>query len=151
MPTPWYLPGVAFRCKGPECGDCCSGKHGPGAVWVNDAEIAALAAHVGLSVAEFTLRHVRALNGHLSLRERPNNDCEFYEAGKGCTVYASRPAQCRTYPFWGKTMAARWRWDSEAGACPGIGVEGATVTAGEIEAQLAADRERFPEGRPPVL
>lgn len=146
----WYGEGVAFRCKGPECGDCCSGKAGPGAVWVNDAEIAALAAFLGLSPQEFTLRHVRALNGHLSLRERPNNDCEFYVAGKGCSVYEARPTQCRTYPFWGKVMAAKRRWESEAEACPGIGEPGAIVPASEVESVLQRDRERFPEGRPPV-
>lgn len=148
MSSPWFRPAVPFRCLGPECGDCCSGKHGPGAVWVNDSEIESLATHLGLSVAEFTLTHLRAVNGHFSLREKPNFDCTFYEAGKGCTVYAARPSQCRTYPFWSKVMAAKWKWDSEAEVCPGIGAEGASTPASEVQALLAEDQARFPEGRP---
>lgn len=145
---PWYHAGLPFKCLGPECGDCCSGKAGPGAVWVNEAEIAALAKLKGLPVEEFRSRFVRVKGNGLSLTEKPNYDCSFYEAGKGCTVYDARPSQCRTYPFWNKVMAAKWKWDSEALDCPGINVEGSHVPASEIEAQMAADTARFPDGRP---
>ena len=37
---PWYAEGLKFQCTG--CGDCCTGA--PGYVWVNQAEIDALAA-----------------------------------------------------------------------------------------------------------
>ena len=147
-PPPWFQPAVPFRCLGPECGDCCSGKHGTGAVWVNEEEIAELARLKGLSAEEFKARFTRSLGNGVSLVEKPNFDCVFYEPGKGCTVYPARPSQCRTYPFWSKVMAAKWKWDSEALDCPGIGVDGAHVPAAEIETALAADAQRFPAGRP---
>ncbi|MCH7752933.1 MAG: YkgJ family cysteine cluster protein, partial [Planctomycetes bacterium] len=39
---PWYQDGLRFKCTG--CGNCCTGS--PGYVWVNQAEINALAAHL---------------------------------------------------------------------------------------------------------
>ena len=36
---PWYHAGLQFTCS--QCGDCCSGA--PGYVWVNQAEIDAIA------------------------------------------------------------------------------------------------------------
>ena len=147
MSQPWYQPGVKFLCLGPECGDCCSGKHGPGAVWVNAPEMLALAQHIGLPFDEFTSRYVRRIGDKYSLTEKSNNDCAFYEAGKGCTVYAARPSQCRTYPFWSKVMAAKWKWDSEKEVCPGIGVDETVAKADEITRNLIEDQSRFPEGR----
>ena len=39
MTKPWYADGLRFACT--QCGNCCTGE--PGFVWVNDAEIAAIA------------------------------------------------------------------------------------------------------------
>lgn len=47
--TPWYADGLKFKCTG--CGDCCTGA--PGYVWVNKAEIEAIAADISMEVAEF--------------------------------------------------------------------------------------------------
>ncbi len=47
--SPWYRDGLAFTCT--QCGACCTGA--PGYVWVDAAEIAALAALRGESVAKF--------------------------------------------------------------------------------------------------
>lgn len=146
--APWYAPGLRFRCLGPECGDCCSGKHGPGAVWVNPQEMQALASHLGIPFDAFTRRYVRAIRDRYSLTERANHDCVFYDRERGCTVYAARPSQCRTYPFWSRVMALRASWESEAKACPGIGDPGGTVPAEEIRRALDEDGRRFPEGRP---
>src|ERR1700749_5036452 len=46
---PWWHEGLRFKCS--ECGDCCTGA--PGYVWVNRAEIEALAATQNMDVAEF--------------------------------------------------------------------------------------------------
>ena len=40
---PWYQDGLKFNCT--QCGDCCTGA--PGFVWVNQAEIEAMAKVVG--------------------------------------------------------------------------------------------------------
>ena len=53
---PWFKDGLRFQCT--QCGDCCTGA--PGYVWVNKAEIEALAVRFKMEVAEFEARYVRA-------------------------------------------------------------------------------------------
>ena len=138
----WFDDGLRFRCQGPECGECCSGKHGPGAVWLGLEEIKRLASHLGLTVPEMRRRYLRRLQGRTSLRERANFDCIFYLPGEGCSVYEARPLQCRTYPFWGRILASRVTWDLEAEKCPGIGADDTRVEGEEIRRQLAIDARR---------
>ena len=72
MPNePWYAAGLRFQCTG--CGNCCTGA--PGHVWVNQAEIEALAAHLGTTIDEFEARYVRPVGIRRSLVEFPNGDC----------------------------------------------------------------------------
>ncbi|MEM7582698.1 MAG: YkgJ family cysteine cluster protein [Acidobacteriota bacterium] len=132
----WYRDGVRFRCLGVECGRCCSGRMGPGAVWVNRREISQLAEHLEIPIVEFKRRFVRRLQGRFSLRERSNYDCIFYREGTGCSVYEARPGQCRTYPFWPRIMATETTWQIEAEHCPGIGYDATRVAARDIRQQL---------------
>jgi Fe-S-cluster containining protein len=114
---PWYREGLRFRCTG--CGACCRGA--PGSVRVSDEEIAALAARLGLSDAEFRSIYTRQLRGaDISLRERRNGDCVFWSEERGCGVYSDRPRQCRTFPFWGSVVHSPERWREEAESCPGM-------------------------------
>lgn len=132
MSGEWFGEGLRFKCVGCECGACCSGASGPGAVWVNEEEIAALARAKGLEVGEFSRRFLRLIDGKPSLVEKANFDCVFYAEGMGCGVYEARPAQCRAYPFWGRIVASRGAWDEEARKCPGIVPEAPIVPAEEI-------------------
>src|SRR5947209_11379846 len=84
MDEPWYRDGLRFRCT--RCGHCCTGA--PGYVWVNEAEITALAQHRGETVEEITALYVRPVGRRSSLREKANGDCVFYDRVQGCTVYA---------------------------------------------------------------
>lgn len=115
MTTPWYSEGLRFACS--KCGKCCTGA--PGYVWVGRDEIERLAEHVELSVEEFGKRYLRRVGRKLSLVEKPNFDCVFWNGG--CTVYAARPLQCRTFPFWPENIDSREAWDETAAECPGIG------------------------------
>lgn len=142
---PWFADGTRFRCLGPECGDCCSGKHGPGAVWLCREDIQRLASHFSLSLYEIRRHYLRRLQGRTSLRERANFDCIFYQPGAGCSVYEARPLQCRTYPFWGRILASRVTWDLEAEQCPGIGADETVVSGEEIHRQLERDARRHQE------
>jgi uncharacterized protein len=134
----WYRDGLRFECV--RCGQCCTGA--PGNVWVSPASTRALGAHLGLSETEFLARHTRA--GHragVRLIEKPNQDCIFYErepdanvpgagspdvssrgAGNepGCRVYALRPRQCRTWPFWRRNLRSAAAWADAAETCPGM-------------------------------
>ena len=44
-------------------------------------------------------------------------DCVFWNGG--CTVYAARPCQCRTYPFWPYMLLNSAAWENAAKDCPG--------------------------------
>ena len=113
----WYEAGLCFTCT--RCGNCCSGFSGT--VSVNDDEIAALADRLELGVDEFRQQYARVLSdGSISLREKPNYDCVFYDSSQGCTVYEDRPRQCRTWPFWQHVLASPATWENESRDCPGM-------------------------------
>jgi len=130
---PWYQDGLRFTCT--QCGKCCTGA--PGFVWVTDEEIDALAAARGMKRSEFAAVYTHKTRGKVSLRERPNGDCIFYDADKGCTVYAQRPTQCRTWPFWDSNLTTPERWAETEGVCPGSG-EGDVIPVEEITRRVKA-------------
>ncbi len=103
METPWYRDGLRFECT--QCGNCCTGA--PGFVWVSDEEVGALAEFLGVSPAQAHEMYTRRYGARRSLREKANGDCVFYDRQAGCTVYAVRPRQCRTWPFWESNLAPR--------------------------------------------
>lgn len=131
---PWYKDGLRFQCTG--CGDCCTGA--PGYVWVNKEEIAALAAEVELDVDEFERQYVRQIGVRKSLKERKKTyDCVFLDAETHkCTVYAARPRQCRTWPFWDSNIRTPDAWAQTCQACPGSGT-GKLYQLEAIEQQAA--------------
>jgi Fe-S-cluster containining protein len=132
---PWYKDGLHFHCT--RCGNCCTGP--PGYVWVNDAEIAAIAAFRHESVAETTALYTRPAGAERSLREKPNGDCVFYDRQAGCTIYPVRPRQCRTWPFWDSNVATPDDWQRTCETCPGSG-QGDLISVEEITARLKVIR-----------
>lgn len=135
--TPWYRDGLQFQCTG--CGDCCTGA--PGYVWVNGEEIASMAAELGLAVDEFEKRYVRRIGVRKSLIElKKTYDCIFLDAEtRRCRVYASRPRQCRTWPFWSSNISTPEAWAQTCEACPGSGT-GKLYQLEAIEEQAAVVR-----------
>jgi Fe-S-cluster containining protein len=129
--APWYRGGLAFACT--RCGACCTGA--PGYVWVDEAQIARLAGHLGLDPAAFARRFVRRVGDRLSLIERPGGDCVFWDRQAGCTVYPARPEQCRTWPFWAENLASEADWRDAGRGCPGID-RGRLYTVEEIQAAV---------------
>lgn len=112
----WYAGGLRFQCT--QCGDCCSG--GEGYVWVNQAEIDAMAERLGTTSAEFEATHVKRVGVRRSLKERPDGDCVLLdEKTRKCTAYEDRPRQCRTWPFWDSNLRSPAAWAEAAEACPG--------------------------------
>lgn len=57
-----------------------------------------------MDVALFSRQFVRQVHGKISLQERVINGehfcCFFDPIDCQCTIYESRPKQCRTFPFW---------------------------------------------------
>ena len=133
---PWYHAGLPFECIG--CGRCCTGD--PGHVWVTRAEIEVLAAAVRLEVTEFEQKYVRYVGIRRSLIELLNGNCIFVDReSRQCIVYASRPAQCRTWPFWPSNLRTPKTWQRTCSACPGSG-RGRVVPVKEIQAQAGVIR-----------
>ena len=113
---PWYQDGLRFACTG--CGGCCTGH---GFVWVDDAEIDALAEHQGRAAGEVRLLDTRPVQGRVTLREHANGDCIYLDGRtRRCTVYEARPRQCRTWPFWQSNLRSEEDWQRAGEDCPGI-------------------------------
>jgi Fe-S-cluster containining protein len=128
----WYKDGLRFKCT--QCGDCCTGA--PGYVWVNQAEVDALAAEIGEEdVEKFEDTYVRKVGIRRSLREFPNGDCVFFDTeARKCTVYGARPRQCRTWPFWDSNLKSPEAWAETCEVCPGSG-KGKLYQIDKIEEQ----------------
>jgi len=134
---PWYKDGLRFKCTG--CGDCCTG--GPGYVWVNNEEIAAIAAFLDMDVTTFEVSFVTKVGVRKSLAELPGNyDCVFFDnQARKCRVYPVRPRQCRTWPFWDSNIRTPEAWAETCRACPGSGT-GKLYQLEEIREQAAVIR-----------
>jgi Fe-S-cluster containining protein len=100
-------------------GRCCTGESGN--IFVRPDEIRALAELLEMDEAEFRSTYLVKKGYKFSIKERivgDSHDCVFYDrAIGGCSVYAARPTQCRTFPFWDYY---RTRVDELKRECPGI-------------------------------
>ena len=126
-------------------------------MFLSQSDLDQLSVFLKLPADEVRARYCREVNWggstRLSLREQANYDCVFWGEG-GCTVYASRPLQCRSFPFWPSQLADRESWETAAQDCPGIGL-GPLHSAIEIDYWLARREEEpllgiersLPDGR----
>jgi len=133
---PWYHAGLRFECTG--CGACCTGA--PGYVWVNQAEIEAMADMLAMGVADFQRRYVRQVGIRKSLLEFASGDCVLFDnRTHRCRVYEVRPRQCRTWPFWASNLRSPDTWRQVSRHCPGSD-RGPLFSLSEIQAQLTLIR-----------
>ncbi len=128
---PWYKDGLRFRCT--KCGHCCTGE--PGFVWVEEADLGAIAEFRGETLEEVTGLHTKKTPRGRSLREKANGDCVFYNRQQGCTIYPVRPTQCRTWPFWESNVTTPEDWQQTCEICPGSG-QGELISVEEITLRL---------------
>lgn len=133
--APWYADGLQFGCT--RCGACCTGD--PGTVRISEDEIEALASLLDLDRDAFRALYTRALRrGEVSLVEKRNHDCIFWDRSMGCRVYSARPRQCRTWPFWRAVVHSPETWAEEARHCPGMN-RGTRFDSDTIRAIAARD------------
>ena len=102
-----------FHCR--QCGDCCQGR---GGIHVQPLEVAQMAAHLGLTKAEFRRRYLEAS----PLGERlatVAGACVFLQENR-CLVHPVKPAICRHWPFLPALLAHPEELEGVKGACPGI-------------------------------
>ena len=124
-----------FECTG--CGRCCVGG-GEYHVFLTDAAAEAIRQHLQLSRAWFRRRYLRRLpDGDQVAAMGENGRCIFLGKDNGCKVYAARPVQCRTYPFWPEVVNSRTSWTREAKRCEGID-RGKVVPLSRIRQALAS-------------
>ncbi len=101
----------AFKCRC--CGACCRIKDG--IVRVSDAEIARIAAFLGMAESDFIERETELAPDRksLMLKSRLDGSCAYLAADNFCCINPVKPDKCRTFPF-------EWTNPDSARICPGL-------------------------------
>ena len=101
----------SFKCQG--CGACCRIKDG--IVRVSDAEIARIAAFLGIPEADFIERETEVSPDRkcLVLKSRPDGSCAWLTEDNRCRIHPVKPDKCRTFPF-------EWTNPDSATICPSL-------------------------------
>jgi len=137
----FYRDGLRFECT--RCSSCC--RFDPGFVFLSYRDLERLVETIGMERELFLRRYCRAVyvNGvyRLSLKEKENFDCIFWEKGV-CRVYEARPVQCSSYPFWADNLRNMDRWNHLENSCPGVN-RGRLYVREEID-RLLDQREKEP-------
>ena len=116
--------GLRFTCT--QCGSCCTGP--TGFVLFTDQEAQNMADDLKIPKEDFYEKYTRDTLVGRSLTEIITEgfgyDCVFLtrdESGKtGCSIYGSRPEQCRTWPFWRSNLTGKRAWRQASADCPGM-------------------------------
>ena len=131
--------GIKFQCQG--SGNCCVSRNSYGYVYLSIKDIKRFSKYFNISIKGFKLKYCQTTDGfiHLSEKNNLNGKCIFLKNNR-CTVYKSRPSQCRTWPFWNENMNAKV-WNSDIAInCPGIG-KGKKINSVKIKKLLKRDYE----------
>jgi len=120
-------------------------------VFLSGKDVSLLVAALNMGYNDFRdtfCRWIPSENGteKLSLKEKSNYDCVFWGPEpavedrqgpeRGCSVYESRPLQCRAFPFWSSVVNSRENWEMTAKDCPGVN-RGTLHSRDSIEKWLA--------------
>jgi Fe-S-cluster containining protein len=120
---------------------------------LKDGEAEAMAGELGISQQGFADRHLVAVDGRISLRERSDGRCVLLEGSCHCTAYAARPQQCRDYPDWPILREDPTAFQRAAAYCPGIQQlpDERALRAGMQGLQELLETQPVPSGRAPCL
>eukprot|EP01129_Flabellula_baltica_P006103 TRINITY_DN2257_c0_g1_i2.p1 TRINITY_DN2257_c0_g1~~TRINITY_DN2257_c0_g1_i2.p1 ORF type:complete len:165 (+),score=29.71 TRINITY_DN2257_c0_g1_i2:113-607(+) len=129
----WYKNGLKFGCTG--CGSCCTGT---GYVFVKRKDALSISDHLNIPLTQFYDEYTHMDEDDIVLNNNEDNtQCVFLDENKSCTVYESRPIQCRTYPFWEEVIRSPNAWHLEKRECEGIEhEEGRLFSLEEIEERV---------------
>lgn len=100
-----------FHCR--RCGACCRIKDG--IVRVSDAEIARIAAFLGMSEQDFIDRDTDVAPDRcgLVLRSRADGACAWLSEENLCLINPVKPRKCATFPL-------EWQNADSEEVCPGL-------------------------------
>lgn len=142
----FYQNGLKFECQG--SGKCCTSHGEYGFVFLTLEDRQRMAKHLGIPTRKFTQDYCQKTQGYFHLREEAGKpDCMFLKK-KRCSIYAVRPVQCRTWPFWPEVLNAK-TWSKEVATfCPGVGKgkihkpeEIERISAEQAKGELSLHRE----------
>jgi Fe-S-cluster containining protein len=105
-------------------------------VYVAKDELADLAHARGLAVEQLCAQELFPFTDGYSVMEKESGECLYLGEDGGCAVYAARPRQCRTFPFWRKLLRDPRKWKQYAANCPGMD-HGELLTEEEILERMA--------------
>ena len=134
-----FKEGIKFECQ--SSGNCCVSRGSYGFVYLSLKDIKRFSIFFNLSIDEFKSKYCQITDGFIHLLEKRsfNGKCIFLKNNK-CSVYKSRPSQCRTWPFWNENMNAK-TWDNDISInCPGIG-KGRKIKYNKIKKFLEEDNK----------
>ncbi|MCR9243797.1 MAG: YkgJ family cysteine cluster protein [bacterium] len=108
-----------FACR--RSGNCCAIPGG--VVRVDDADVRAIAAYLGMSAEAVRSRFVHRDGDRLL--DGLGSRCVFLGEGERageahCTVYPVRPQKCRDWPFWPEALERPELLAAMQRRCPGI-------------------------------
>ena len=106
---------TVFTCR--MCGHCCTGK---GGIIVSPRDLERLAAHMGLAPETVLERYCERMGGKWQVRCGEDENCIFFQEGKGCSVHEGKPAICRAWPFFRGNLEDPLSWELAKDFCPGI-------------------------------
>jgi len=137
-----FSKGMRFQCQGSS--NCCVSRGSYGFVYLSKKDIIRLAKHIDLSTKDYINLYCDKTDGFIHFKERrKNGECQFLEK-KRCSIYATRPTQCRTWPFWGENMKTKMWNDEIKSFCPGIG-KGKVIQSSKINKYINKDRKNDDE------
>ena len=102
-----------FKCS--RCGACCRIKDG--IVRVSDAEVARIAAFLGMTESDFIASETELAPDRrsLMLKSLPDGSCAYLTRDNLCRINPVKPDKCRTFPF-------KWMNEDSANVCPALAV-----------------------------